>query len=92
VNNQSNFRAKQTQFFKKLILKFKKTLTYHGPVAFLLRHAMLQPGVRLSVRHTYCIEVAERIIAKYLHCRYAIQGHSRSPAVVPIESPYTTSY
>jgi len=23
---------------------------------------------------------------------YAVQGHSRSPVLVPIESPYTTSY
>ena len=23
---------------------------------------------------------------------YAVQGHSRSPILVPIESPYTTSY
>jgi len=24
--------------------------------------------------------------------RYAVQGHSRSPILVPIESPYATSY
>jgi len=24
--------------------------------------------------------------------RYAIQGHSRSPLSIPIESPYATSY
>jgi len=27
-----------------------------------------------------------------LHGHYAVQGHSRSPILVPIESPYTTSY
>ena len=26
------------------------------------------------------------------NCHYAVQGHSRSPMLVPIESSYTTSY
>ena len=26
------------------------------------------------------------------NCHYAVQGHSRSPILVPIESSYTTSY
>ena len=25
-------------------------------------------------------------------CHYAVQGHTRSPILVPIESPYATSY
>ena len=27
-----------------------------------------------------------------LNCHYAVQGHSRSPILVPIESSYTISY
>jgi len=35
------------------------------------------------------IELGERTQNKGY---YAVQGHSRSPRSVPIESPYTTSY
>ena len=39
--------------------------------------------------HEKAIEF-RKITQKYGH--YAVQGHSRSPILVPIESPYTTSY
>ena len=41
--------------------------------------------------------VLERMFTKFSEItqyngRYAVQGHSRSPVLVPIESSYTTSY
>jgi len=44
-----------------------------------------------------CGYVLERMFTKFIEItqcngHYAVQGHSRSPILVPIESSYTTSY
>jgi len=46
-----------------------------------------------STSFTQCIPEATDVgeITQNM-CHYAVQGHSRSPILIPIESSYTTSY
>jgi len=45
-------------------------------------------------RRGYVLERMFTTFSEITHCNrhYAVQGHSRSPILVPIESSYTTSY
>jgi len=45
-------------------------------------------------RHKYVLERMFTKFSEIMQCNdhYAVQGHSRSPILVPIESSYTTSY
>ena len=49
---------------------------------------MEQKNARRDIS-AFGIYIAEQ---RKLHGHYAVQGHSRSPILVPIESPYATSY
>jgi len=47
-----------------------------------------------TYRRGYVLEHRFTKFSEIMHCNghYAVQGHSRSPILVPIESSYTTSY
>ena len=47
-----------------------------------------------TYRRGYVLECTFTNVSEIMQCNghYAVQGHSRSPILVPIESSYTTSY
>jgi len=58
---------------------------------------VLQNTIDLCINSDRRDYVLERMFTKFsaitqCNSHYAVQGHSRSPILVPIESSYTTSY
>ena len=57
------------------------------------RHSKLSIVMALSTTFTqYAPEIAKFDKITHNKGHFAVQGHSRSPILVPIESSYTTSY
>jgi len=71
------------------ILAFSYACKFHRPMCYrcrLLINKFNARGYVLERRFTKFGEITQS------KAHYAVQGHSRSPILVPIEGSYTTSY
>jgi len=57
-------------------------------------HALQNTTFRYTERRGYVLKHRFNKFSEIMQCNghYAVQGHSRSPILVPIESSFTTSY